>query len=214
MRHSAIPEGGGTIVAGQTQTPQASLAVWDIPATVVAGENFSIKAGASLPGGGLRGRRIEVRDAGGTVIAAAELGATPWPGTDALVWSELAVPAPAQHGVASLSVRLDGVDAAQSSSRFNVMVTPPPAHTVTIHVIIPETGKPLAGAEIRLGAYRAVTDADGEAKMRVAAGGYDLRVWKVGFDAPATHMEVGSDAIVRLEAVIVPEENADRAWRA
>jgi hypothetical protein len=50
--------------------------------------------------------------------------------------------------------------------------------------------------------------------MRVAAGGYDLRVWKVGFDAPATHMEVGSDAIVRLEAVIVPEENADRAWRA
>jgi hypothetical protein len=201
-------------VAGQTQTPQASLAVWDIPATVVAGERFSIKAGASLPGGGLRGRRVEVRDAGGTVIAASELGAAPWPGTEALVWSELAVPAPAQQGIASLSVRIDGPGAAQSTSRFNIMVTPPPAHTVTVQVIIPETGKPLAGAEIRLGAYRAVTDAAGEAKIRVAAGRYDLRVWKVGFDAPPTHMEVGDDAVVRVEAVIVPEENADRAWRA
>jgi hypothetical protein len=214
MRRSATPDGGGTIVASQTRTPQASLAVWDIPATVVAGERFSIKAGASLPGGSLRGRRIEVRDAAGAVVAAAELGATPWPGTDALAWSELAVPAPAQHGIASLSVHLDGTGASPSSSRFNVVVTPPPEHTVTIQVVIPETGKPLASAEIRLGAYRAVTNAAGEAKIRVAAGGYDLRVWKVGFDAPATHMEVGSDAIVRLEAVIVPEENADRAWRA
>ena len=51
-------------MAEQTQRHQVSLAVWDVPATVVAGERFAIRAGATSSAGcDLRGRRIEACDA-------------------------------------------------------------------------------------------------------------------------------------------------------
>jgi hypothetical protein len=49
--------------------------------------------------------------------------------------------------------------------------------------------------------------------LSFAAGRYELRFSKVGFDAPATTIGIDGDRLLRLEAVIVPEENADRAWR-
>ena len=66
----------------ETESHRISLAVWDIPPTVVAGERFTIKAGAkSSAGCHLGGRRIEACDAAGAVIASGKLSAAPWPGT-------------------------------------------------------------------------------------------------------------------------------------
>ena len=46
-------------------TDTISLAVWDMPMPVVAGEKFSIKIGAkSASSRGLAGRRVEVSDSG------------------------------------------------------------------------------------------------------------------------------------------------------
>lgn len=203
----------------QTQRHQVSLAVWNIPATVVAGERFTIKVGATSSAGcDLRGRRIEACDTTGAVIASSELGATPWPGTAALVWTELALAAPTQPGLATLSVRLRGSNLdpphRDGVSRFSIMVTPPAALTVTVEVAVKATASPLADAEVRLGAHRAITAASGRTEVRLAKGRYNLHIWKVGFDAPPTTIDIDGDVTLRVEAEIVPEENADRAWRA
>ena len=206
-------------MAEQTQRHQVSLAVWDVPATVVAGERFTIRAGATSSAGcDLRGRRIEACDAAGRVLASGELGDTPWSGTAALVWTELALAAPTQQGMATLSVRLRGGDLdpphRDGVARFSLMVTPPAAHTVTVEVLVKGSAAQLADAQVRLGAHRAVTAESGRTEVRLAKGRYNLHIWKVGFDAPPTALDLDSDITVRVEADVVPEENADRAWRA
>ena len=205
-------------MAGETQGPRVSLAVWDIPPTVVAGERFTIKAGAkSSAACDLRGRRIEACDASGAVIASGELGVAPWPGTEALYWTELSLPAPAQCGMTAMSVHFHGAGLApahrDASSRFTTVAVPAPEHTVTIELVEQETGSAIADAEIRFGAHRATTKASGRAELRLAKGDYDLRIWKVGYDAPPRPVAVAGDALVEVRAAIVPEENADRAWK-
>ena len=70
---------------------------------VVAGEKFAIKVGAkSSSGRALAGGRVEVSDAQGAVVASATLGDAPWPGTEALYWTALEVPAPRDREVGGL----------------------------------------------------------------------------------------------------------------
>jgi hypothetical protein len=50
-------------------------------------------------------------------------------------------------------------------------------------------------------------------KIALPKGRYELRVWKVGFEAPPRPVEVGADAFVEVEALAVPEEDPDARWR-
>ena len=127
------PEDGGRAAA------RTSLAVWDVPATVAAGERFAVKAGArSAAGCGLAGARIELRDAAGATLAAATLGDAPWPGTDALYWAELALTAPTAPGLATLAARLDPAGIAEphadAAASFGVAIVARPEHTLTVTV--------------------------------------------------------------------------------
>jgi hypothetical protein len=166
----------------------------------------------------LRGRRIEACTADGTVIASGDLGATPWPDTEALYWTTLELPAPAQQGAVTLSIRCAGAGLVpphrDAASRFGVVAVPAPEHTLSIRVTEHEKGGPITGAEIRLGAHRATTGASGEAQVRLAKGRYDLTLWKAGYDMPPQTVAVEGDQALEIKAAIVPEENADRAWKA
>ena len=205
-------------VADQTVQPRVSLAVWDVPTTAVAGQPFAVKAGArSSAGIALHGRRIGVHDGDGNVVASGELGDAPWPGTDALVWTEASVPAPPELGTAAFTVRLSGADLApphhDGSFSFQIAAVAPPQHIVVIDVVTQETGAPLGGTEIRLGPYRATTTESGKAELRVATGRYDLRTWKTGYEAPAQSVDVTGNRTVRVESEAIIEENVDRAWK-
>jgi hypothetical protein len=107
-----------------TDMTTISLAVWDVPMPVVAGERFAIKAGAKATGGGtLSGTRIEVIDAAGAAVASGTLGDAPLAGTEALYWTalDMAAPAkPAKLSVAEYTVRLAADGAA--ATRFSVAV--------------------------------------------------------------------------------------------
>jgi hypothetical protein len=199
-----------------TQTHHTSLAVWGIPSTVVARERFTIRAGAkSSADCSLQGARIDACDAAGTVIGSGAMGSARWPETSALYWTELSLAAPARHGLASLSLRLDTAALRpphrDATAAFAVMVVPPPQHTLTIRLAAQEN--PIADAELRLGAYRARTDASGRAELRLPKGQYDLRIWKVGYEAPARVLDIDGNMFVEIAAVFVPEENVDRAWK-
>ena len=83
---------------------------------------------------------------------------------------------------------------------------------VTIKVIEKVTAAPIAGAQVRLGVFRAATDKSGLAEIDMPKGVYDLNVWKVGYDAPTKTVELNDNVSVEVEVVSLPEENPDAAW--
>lgn len=204
-------------VAVRTLPHATSLAVWAVPSPVVIGEGFKIMVGAKSSGAcTLEGEAIRITDADGAVLAEGRLGGTPWPGTSALYWAELELAAPQQEGLfwCAASFAAAGVDTPHegSSSRFSIAVVKPPEHRLTVEVLEKDSRTPIDDAQIRLGAYRAATDPAGRAEVAMPKGTYDLTVWKVGYDAPITTVEVQDDLTVQIEAVIVPPENPDAPW--
>lgn len=180
-----------------------SLAVWDVPMPAVAGEMFSIKVGATAAAGG----RVEVSDASGNVVASGTLGNTPWPGTEALYWAALDVPAPADLAVAEYSVRCKG-----PTSKFTVVAAGRPEHTLKVTVAEQNTTAALDGVEIRLGPFHARTGKDGRAELHVCKGDYELQLWRTAHIAPSKSLTIGGDTTVELTMVHVPEDHPDARW--
>jgi hypothetical protein len=213
VRHeeSAVP------IMVRTRPHQTSLAAWAIPSPVVTGQRFAIKAGAkSAMACDLNGRVIEVRDQTGVMMARGSLGPTPWPGTIALYWAELELQAPSQAGMFSWSVRFDAAELdiphEDAAASFSIAIVSPPEHKLTVKVFERETATPIADAQVRLGAYRAATGPSGLAEIMMPKGTYDVCVWKVGYEAPASSVTIDADAAVEVAVAAVPEENPDAAW--
>ena len=196
-----------------SSTETISLAVWDVPMPAVAGEKFSIKVGAkSLSGRAPAGGRVEVSDAQGAVVASAELGDTPWPGTEALYWAALEVPAPRDRETASYSVRLEPASHGAVPTRFSVAVAAKPACTLTVTVTERDTRAPLDGVEIRVGPFHARTDKAGRAELRVSRGDFLLQLWRTAHIAEPQPIRVGRDESREVTMVHVPEEHPDARW--
>ena len=207
-----------TIPVSVRTRPQAtSLALWEIPSPVVMGERFGIKVGAkSAAGCKLDANEIEVCDASGTVVARADLGKMPWPGTSALFWTDVELLAPAEAGMSSWSVKFAAAELELphegASSNFSVAIVKPPQYRLTVKVVEKETAAPIENAQVRLGAYRAATDPSGLAEIKMPTGTYDLNIWKVGYEAPSTTVDVNEDVTVQVEVLVVPKEDPDAAW--
>src|SRR5205807_3384994 len=94
-----------------TTLAETSLAIWDVPLAVAAGERFAVSIGArSSIGCMLRERIVEVLDPSGTVAASGRLGEVPWPGTAALFWTKVELRAPLVPGLAAFMVRFDAAE--------------------------------------------------------------------------------------------------------
>jgi hypothetical protein len=204
-------------VCVRTKPHGTSLAVWAVPSPVVMGERFTIKVGAkSSAGCALGAEKILLSDRSGTVIAQASLRDTPWPGTSALYWTEVDVPAPFEEGMFWCSVNFAAADVEipheGASSKFSVAIVRAPEHRLTVEVLEQDTKAPIADAQVRLGAYRAATDPSGRAEVAMPGGTYDLTVWKVGYEAPGRTVDIREDLSIRVEVAIVPPENPDAAW--
>lgn len=190
-----------------------SLAVWDVPMPVVAGDKFAIKVGAkSLSGRALAGERVEVSDAKGTVVASATLGDAPWPGTEALYWTSLDVPAPRDREVGDYTVRLEPASLDAVPTRFSIAVAAKPAYTLTVTVTERDTKAALDGVEIRIGPFHARTDKAGRAELRVSRGDFLLQLWRTAHIAEPQPVRVGRDDNLELTMVHVPEEHPDARW--
>lgn len=195
-----------------------SLAVWDVPLSVVRGMAFAVKAGAkSAAAASLAGCPIELVDEIGEIVGRGRLGDAPLDGTAALYWTEITLEAPHRDGLATFAARFAAADLAlphdASGTSFSVAVVPPPEHVLRVKVIEQASCAPIPDAELRLGAYRGTTGDAGLAQIALPKGRYELHVWKVGFEAPARTIEINGDALVQIEATVVPEEDPDARWR-
>jgi len=214
VRHEA----SALAISFHAKAHDTSLAAWDISSPVVAGERVIVKVGAkSSAACALSGRRIEVCDATGMVVAHGALGVTPWPGTSALYWAEMDFCAPAETGLCIWTVRFDPADLdlphQGTATQFSLVVVPRPEHRLTVTVIEEGTETPIPDVQVVLGPYRGATDANGSAVIALPKGSYDIHIWKVGFEAAARSVEIDADLAVAIEAAIVPEEDPDAIWK-
>jgi hypothetical protein len=198
-------------VSSRTRPHRTSLAVWAVPSPVPTGDRFAIMVGAKSSGAcALNGAKVEIRDDTGAVAGKGILGDTPWPGTEALYWTEIALDGPRREGRRCWSAAFAATDLAlphvDASAEFSFTAVRPPEHHVAVTVSESGAATPVAETQVALGPWRAATDKTGTAHLEVPAGTYDLAVWKAGFEAASRTVEITADASVPFELIRLPEE--------
>lgn len=199
-------------ISFRTVPVPTSLAVWDVPTPVVGGERLTVKVGAkSALSCSLAGALVECLDEGGAVAGRAQLGDAPWPGTTALYWAEVELVAPAVEGVVSWSARVAGCPTelphANGRAQFSFAAVGRPDCRLTIRLVEKDTARPIEHAHVRLGPFRACTDAAGIAELSMPRGTYEVTVWHAGYEADPVGVEINDDVQLDLIGVSVPDED-------
>ena len=198
-----VDAGDGEADAGAGEPREARVVVWDAPSAVERGKRFAVRVGVACPSTCPSGWAVEVRDHAGEQRETATLGDEPWPGTDGLHHAEVGLVAPAAEGLYTWEAALltDGLAVAHSagSARFGVRVVSAPECLVTVAAVYAENGAPVEGARVVAHPYRTVTDARGEAELRVPAGEYRLFVSGKGCIPFRFDGEVTADTRIRAE---------------
>ena len=180
------------------------LTVWDVPPTAVAGERFAVSVGARCSDGcDLRGRELSIYDQQGALVGTVKLGHDVWPGTEALYFAKVETRAPLEAGNHQWEAKIAGWDAglphAAGSFPVVVQVVSAPDCEVTVRALDREKRTPIKGARVVMHPYRAVTDENGVAKVRVARGQYDILVSGSRYMPASTSVEVTADIITSAE---------------
>jgi hypothetical protein len=198
---------------------ETSLAVWDVPSPVIRNARFEVKAGAKCTSACVfAGKIIEIRDESGKLMGSGALGESTLPGTTALSFTSISLKAPRKHALHSWTASFAPSELkllhGSAMSRFSFITVAEPEHSVSVTVVNKETKKPIAGAQVRLGVYRAETNASGAAKVRVPKGAFPLVITRPGYKMPERHIEVAKDIRVRIAAEKLPEEDPYALWTA
>ena len=183
---------------------EVQLTVWDVPSAAVAGERFRTSVGVRCSAGcGLGGRELRFLDQDGSQVGTVTLGHEVWPGTDALYYSEVEAKAPLAPGSHRWEIRTGDWDSkvphSAGSLPIVVRVVSAPECEVTVKVVDRENQAPVKGARVVLHPYRAVTDANGIAKVKVTRGSYDILVAGSKYVPATTSVEVAADMVTCAE---------------
>ena len=189
------------------------LNVWDVPSTTVAGERFRFAAGVRCSTGcDLGGRELIIFDQEGSRAGTVKLGRDTWPGTEALYFAEVEARAPLTVGSHQWEAKIAGWDAelphAAGSFPMIVRVVSAPDCEVTVRAVDREKQTPIKGARVVMHPYRAVTDDNGIARVRVARGQYDILVSGSQYLPACASVEVTADMITSAEL------DADQPWQS
>jgi hypothetical protein len=190
-----------------------SLAVWDIPSAVLAGERFKVKVGIKCSSEcDLKNRNFGIYNQVGAEVGTVTLSGDRWSGTG-LHFAELELEAPAEEDLHTWSIRYAGSSVGiphdESSASFGIRVVGHPECLVTVETIDRETQVPLSGAGVVMHPYRAIADAHGVAELRVVKGEYQLFVSQTNYLTFALPVEVTANMTARAELELepVPERN-------
>jgi hypothetical protein len=182
---------------------EVRLNVWDVPSAIVAGERFKFLVGIKCSAGcNLAGREFGIFDREGCQHTAAKLGADIWPGTDALYFAEVEAEAPNagdQHWDVRTAAWCSDLPHAAGSFGMSVRVVSPPDCEVTIEAVDREKQAPINGARVVMHPYRATTDKNGIAKLKVTKGRYNVLVSGSKYVPVSTTVEVTANMITRAE---------------
>ena len=160
------------------------VVVWDVPAAAEPGTAVRVKVGVKCAAEcSSAGRRVEVRDEQGQVLASGCVGDVPWPGTSGLDYAELELRAPSAEGlhareacVAAAADDAAGAPHEAAAARFMIRAARAPECRLKVIAVDARSHLPVPGAKVVVHPYHALTDADGIAELRVPKGAYRLFV--------------------------------------
>jgi hypothetical protein len=183
---------------------------WDVPSTVVAGNRFTIKIGIKCSSEcSFASKAFEIRDHEGAEAARGVLSNDLWPGTTGLYFATVELKAPSSAGLYPWSVKCGGKDVglphAEGAADFSLRVVGAPECLMTVEAVDRGSQEPLAGAQVALHPYKAVTDDRGFAEIRVAKGAYQLFVAKRRYLTLGLAVDVKADMTARAELDLEPE---------
>jgi hypothetical protein len=184
------------------------IVVWDVPPAIECGAPFRFKVGIKCAGEcSAAARRVEICDSAGARLAIAAAGDTPLPGTDALHFAELELRAPSTEGAHAWQARVAAAAAdaddrpahTAASAVFHVRAVPAPDCVLKVVAVDARSGAPVPGARVVVHPYRAMTNLEGIAELKVPKGAYRLFVSgrdRFPFRADG---EVHADTTIRAE---------------
>lgn len=183
---------------------------WKVPTAIVAGERATIHVGAKCSSScSLAGRAVVIRDHLDRQVWAGTLNDKPWPGASALYFTEATLDAPATEGDHYWHLDVPGWDGgmphAAGTFAFLVRVVPPAQAEVTVVATDHASGSPIAGLQVVMHPYRAVTDRDGVARVKVVKGTFKLFVTGFNYIGFQTVIDVVEDVTVNAELVVEQE---------
>ena len=190
------------------ESHETRIVVWDTPAAIECGAPLRLKVGVKCAAECCAaGWRVAIRDADGRSVASAAVGDVPWPGTAALYYAELELRAPDAEGLHAWEASLEADPATapgrpahtDASTRFHVRAVPAPQCLVTVVAVDAASRAPVRGARVVVHPYRAVTDSQGVAELRVPKGAYRLFVSGRDYFPFRSDGEVSADVTIRAE---------------
>jgi hypothetical protein len=206
----SLHEETSTQFSFRTNAHTVSLNVWDVAPAIEPGEKFKLKLGVRCVAGcQLSGRPVALLDHEQGEAGSSKLGSEVWPGTTALYFATLEATAPKEPGTYRWEVRSPASDVlpphAAAALEFGVRVVPVPEHEVTVYAVDKDKQSPLKGARVVLHPYRAVTDENGMARIRVPKGEYNVLVSASKHIATGKVETVTGDIVTRAELELEPD---------
>jgi hypothetical protein len=210
-KDGALQELASSEIRVAVKAHETALNAWDTPSAIVAGSRFKFMVGVRCSAGCcLAGQGLGVFDSEGRQVGAATLGNEIWPETEALYVAEVETEAPPAAGAHQWEVRTAVWDCAlpheAGGAAVSLRVVAAPDCEVTIETFDREKQTPIKGACVVMYPYRAMTDENGVARVKVTKGRYDIFVSASKYVSISTSAEVVADMITRAEL------EGDRPW--
>jgi hypothetical protein len=188
---------------------ETSLAAWDTPSPAILGREVSLKVGVKCAEGcNLAGEGFEIRDHEGKIAATGKLAESPWPGSQGLYWREISFQAPGKEGYYSWKAEFaeprQGVPHRGTVLSFGFQTTRPPEYRLSLEVVDAETRAPIGDAFVAANTFRAYTDALGRAILKISGGAYEIYVWRDGYLAWETSLEISADTDLQATLSVAP----------
>jgi hypothetical protein len=178
------------------------LLAWDVAPTIEAGHRFGMKVGVKCSSGcDMTGRPFEIFDHADARVASGTLSGDISPGSEGLYYAALDLSAPEAEGLHTWRVEVPRGEGKYphkaATAPFNVRVVAPAEFTVRIEAWDKEKDAPLPNMSVTMHPYRATTDAQGIAEVRVPKGTYSIFVSGPGYYPVQREMEVAEDVSTR-----------------
>lgn len=195
-------------------THSTLLGVWGVPPAIEAGRSFSIQIGAKCSSGcNLEGQTFRVRDHDGEEVARGAFSGETLPGSEGLYVAQVDMTSPRAEGRHDWTVAVDPPDLSYphegAATTFRVTSVAPADCIVRIEAVDIEKQHPLANMSVVMHPYRARTDEDGLAELRVTRGDYTVFISGRGYYPVKRVLQVAADLTATAPLEAEPPQSGD-----
>jgi hypothetical protein len=187
------------------------VSAFKIPTAIPLGESFEVVIGAKCTSGcTLAGQRIIMHSGEDSKPVTITLGNDLWPDTEALYFSVAQLRAGETEGQVPWEVQLEpeGLPVPHEAEPVSFMAryVPAPEHELRVEVFDSERQTPVKGASVVVHPFRAITDDEGVALIKVPTGEHRLFVSGFQYYPFRSAIRVDGDAAIRADLLWEAEE--------